>query len=102
MILNSNLKITEVLKEDFIDAVVIGEGEVSFKNLCDCISGNKDLSSVKGIAYRSNGKIQINSPEELIKKLDDILFPAYYLFPDLDRYSSSEVVESYNPGQTSR
>ena len=78
----------EVLKEKFIDAVVIGEGEISFKNLCDCIRNDQNLGSVRGLGYKKNGEIVINPPEKFIANLDELPFPAYHLFPDLSNYSS--------------
>ena len=45
-----------------VDFVLSGEGEESFAALCTCIAENKDLSAVKGLCRRENGKIIISPP----------------------------------------
>lgn len=74
------------LKKTKADAVVIGEGEISTVNLLEALENNKDLSSVKGIAYRNNEKVIITEPQELIKDINSILYPAWDLFP-IDYYT---------------
>lgn len=41
--------------EPYIDALVIGEGVLSFKAIVQCLENGQDYSSVKGIAYRQDG-----------------------------------------------
>ncbi|MDP3065142.1 MAG: radical SAM protein, partial [Methanobacteriaceae archaeon] len=74
------------LQKTKADAIVIGEGEISTVNLLAALENNKDLSSVKGIAYRDNGTVFINEPQELIKDIDSIPHPAWDLFP-MDYYT---------------
>ena len=74
------------LQKTNADAIVIGEGEISTVNLLGALKNNKDLSSVKGIAYRNNGTVFINEPQELIKNIDSIPHPAWDLFP-MDYYT---------------
>jgi len=58
-----------------IDAVVIGEGEVTMKELADYwIRGIGRLEDIRGIATRKYG---IHKPREPIEKLDDLPFPNY-------------------------
>lgn len=74
----------EVLnEEDSLDVVVIGEGE---KTLVDIANNyikneNKDLSNVKGIVYKDNGRIIATEPRPLIENLDTLPFPARHLVP---------------------
>ena len=63
------------------DIACIGEGEITTVEVANCIEQNKELSSVKGIYYRENGKIVVNEMRDPIKDLDSIPFPAYDLFP---------------------
>jgi len=56
-----------------IDIAVVGEGEITFKELLD--NNAKNLKDVNGIVYRNNGNIARNKPRELIKDLDTIPFP---------------------------
>lgn len=65
----------------FIDIVVRGEGErVLLK-----IAQDKDLKRIKGITYRKEGETIINSPQEYVKNLDTIPFPAWEMI-DLKKY----------------
>lgn len=51
-----------LLENEFVDFVLSGEGEESFASLCSCLAENKDISAVKGLCYRENGKIIIAEP----------------------------------------
>lgn len=75
------------LKKTNADAIVIGEGEVSTVSLLAALDNNIDLSSVDGIAYLDDyGELVLTEPQELIKNIDSISFPAWDLFP-IDYYS---------------
>jgi len=64
-----------------VDIACIGEGEITAVEVANHLEQGKDLSSIKGIAYRKNGKIFKNELRAPIKDLDSIPFPAYDLFP---------------------
>ena len=55
-----------------IDYEVIGEGEISIVELLKELRGDKNLSSVKGIAFRNNGEIVFTEPQPLMPTLDDV------------------------------
>lgn len=79
-----------VLKDKNIDFVVIGEGEISFLELCQKIlKGEKNLDDIKGIAFNKNGKIVRTAPREMIANLDDVPLPARDLI-DYHQYLESE------------
>jgi anaerobic magnesium-protoporphyrin IX monomethyl ester cyclase len=61
------------------DIAVIGEGEVTFKELLD--KKLKNLRSIKGLAFPENGNLVFTPPRELIQDLDSIPFPARDLVP---------------------
>lgn len=46
-----------VLENEFVDYVMIGEGEFTFEELIEAIENKCALESVDGIAFRKNGKI---------------------------------------------
>ena len=71
----------EVLKNDFVDIVVCGEGELTMVDLVDAIENNRDLRNVKGIAVKDFK----TEPREIIEDLDSIPFPARHLLP-MDEY----------------
>lgn len=62
-----------------VDAIVIGEGEATFKELLSTLKNGQDLANVKGIAYRSNGEITFTHPRE---KLDLNEIPSPFRFED--------------------
>lgn len=77
-----------VLKEKNIDFVVVGEGEVTFFELCQRIlSGKDDFLDIKGLAFRNRNSESFINPKkrELIHDLNtlDIID---YSFINLDGY----------------
>lgn len=74
-----------VLKNAYVDFAVIGEGEVSFVKLVDALKEGKDVKSVAGIGYKKGKKIFINKRKSYKKNLDELPFPARYLFP-MEKY----------------
>lgn len=73
------------MKKTGVDAVVIGEGELTIVELIDAIANHKPFSHIKGIVYRDGEKIIINERRALIGDIDSIPLPAYHLFP-IDYY----------------
>jgi radical SAM superfamily enzyme YgiQ (UPF0313 family) len=71
------------------DVAVIGEGEKILVNLLKALEKNKDLKKVRGICFKKKGKIIRTLPEERIKNLDELSFPAWHLFP-MDVYLNNE------------
>ena len=70
-----NLAIHEC-KADF---VIIGEGEKTILELSDLLKkGNRNFSSIPGIAYKENNQVQLTEPRSLIDDLDTIPFPAWH------------------------
>jgi len=62
------------------DIIVIAEGEKSFLEICKQYRENKvDLSKIKGIAYRKDGKILKNPPGDFITDVNELPFPARQL-----------------------
>jgi radical SAM superfamily enzyme YgiQ (UPF0313 family) len=76
----------EVLKNPYVDFVVIGEGEQTIVELIDEIkSGKENFSLVKGIGYKHGKQLLFTSPRPFITNLDSLPFPARHLFP-VERY----------------
>ncbi len=69
-----------------IDVVAIGEAEEIITDLIDALINEKNLSNIRGIAYRdSNGRARMTPPAPLISDLDSLPFPARELL-DIDSY----------------
>ncbi len=64
------------------DAVVIGEGEQAAAEILKAYESGSDLRSIKGIAYRQNGRAVLTPKRDLEDDLDKIAFPARDLFPN--------------------
>lgn len=66
---------TKILEQyDYIDYVIIGEGEVSFLELIKCLVNNKEkpVDMIDGIVFRRNGKIIKNNKTKFISNLDEL------------------------------
>ena len=82
----------ESIKNENVDFIIYGEADISFLNLLKAIERNKkDFSDVKGLIWKKNGKVITNPPQELIKNLDILPYPALELFPIHLYRSSSQV-----------
>ncbi len=68
-----------------VDAVVRGEGELTFRELIERLERGKSLKGVLGLSYRNDGGVVNNPPRPLIKNVDDIPIPSYDLLP-MNRY----------------
>jgi len=67
----------EVAKDDDVDIVVYGEGDLQLQKI---VKGNP-LNKIKGIVYKTKaGEIKKNKPMPLIENLDDLPMPAWHLF----------------------
>ncbi len=67
---HASLLSQQVISEDYVDYVVIGEGEETFVELTQALEGKIPIEKVRGIAYKKNNKIITNPERPLIKDLD--------------------------------
>lgn len=72
----------EVIQNECVDMVCIGEGEYVLKDLLDNVL---TCDSVEGIWYKDNGKVIKNNKRELIQDLDSLPFPDWEDY-DLKKY----------------
>ncbi|MBI1745891.1 MAG: radical SAM protein [Acidobacteria bacterium] len=89
------IRTEEVIKNDFCDFVVIGEGEETFLDLVVALERGGNFTSVFGLAFTANGQAQINPPRPSIMDLDALPFPAYHLL-DVEAYFRLEAAR-YTP-----
>ena len=68
------------------DAVCIGDGEEPLSVFLDRFSCGKSASGIKGIWFKENGKIIKNQPGCFNQDLDNLVFPDWDLWQDLDKY----------------
>lgn len=63
-------------EESYVDYIIFGEGEQSFREFMKEFSSCKPkFDKIKGLAYRENGSVNINKKRELIDNLDIIKYP---------------------------
>ncbi|GGI14673.1 B12-binding domain-containing radical SAM protein [Gottfriedia solisilvae] len=62
-----------------VDVVVVGEGEITVKNLIKAIDNGEDFSKISGIGYRDNG---LNIVRPQTEKLDLTTIPSPYRFKE--------------------
>ena len=74
-----------VLKNTYVDIVVLGEGDITIKYLIDKIKEKGDYSDVNGIAYREGERILYTAPRPPIAKLDTLGYPVFDLV-DIEKY----------------
>lgn len=74
----------QVLLNEEIDYVIVGEGEQPLLLLANHIQLGTGLSGVTGLAYREDSNIRMN-PRCLVEDVDSIPFPARHLF-QMDKY----------------
>jgi anaerobic magnesium-protoporphyrin IX monomethyl ester cyclase len=85
----------QMLTQYGADVVVIGEGENTFKELCDAIENNMPLGPIKGIAYKHNGKVILSPPPEPIRNIDDLPIPDYsYAQPFIQQLKMGFIITS--------
>lgn len=92
----------ETLSHQAIDYGVIGEAEESLPQLLDCLVNKQDLSQVKGICYRDEGRINITGPRPPSRDLDQCPFPARHLLPNDRYYSLISKTKNFTAMLTSR
>ncbi|MFD3158851.1 B12-binding domain-containing radical SAM protein (plasmid) [Haloimpatiens sp. FM7330] len=63
----------------WIDAIGVGEGELTIKKLVDILLENKSFNNIKGVVYRKNGQVCFNGKESLIEDLDSLPMLDYSL-----------------------
>ena len=76
-----------VLKEDFVDMVCLGEGEYACLELVNKLEKGEDISDIKNIWLKKNGKIIKNEIRPLIEDLGSLPFP------DRDVFGFKEILE---------
>lgn len=81
----------ESLQESALDLVVVGEGDVTFADICDGLTP----STIPGLYYRDGaGGIHHSGDRPLLPNLDDLPMPAWHLYnaPDYRRRVSRLLV----------
>jgi len=77
----------ETIQNDFVDIIVVGDGEVTFRELVDVLKNGGDKKTVKGIIYKEGDSV-VRTPVRGQFAINTMPCPAYDLV-DVDRYKST-------------
>lgn len=97
-----------VLEDPNLDFIVIGEGELTFRELAlRILAGESAPEEVKGIGFRRNGKPALTPAREETVDLNSLSLPAYDLIDlprywDLPRFGTAYARREYAALSTSR
>lgn len=81
-----------ISKTKRLDVCVLGEGEETIVEVLNSVEENRDLKDVAGIVYKDkHGKIIRTTARKRIRKIDEIPWPAWQLFPMKNYYEHSMV-----------
>ncbi|MHC4677088.1 MAG: B12-binding domain-containing radical SAM protein [Planctomycetota bacterium] len=75
----------------FVDFAVRGEAEHSFLELVKAVERGGPYGDIKGLSFRTNGRIRHNPPAEFIQDLDSLPYPARDLLLNKDSYTSEDM-----------
>ncbi len=76
------------LKRSRADAVVVGEGEITLRELCAVLEkGIARFENIDGLVWRdSGGQVRRNAPRALIADIDELPFPAWERLESMPLY----------------
>jgi len=70
----------EVINEEYIDIICVGEGEEALVELLNNMESGSDIHSIRNLWFKSNSRIIKNGPRQLAEDLDLLPFPDRELF----------------------
>lgn len=76
----------DVLRQDCVNFVVRGEGEITLLELVQALAGERELSDVLGLGYKEGGEVRLNPMRPLIEDLDTLPFPDKDLYYNVMPY----------------
>ncbi len=82
-----------LLSNTQVDIAVLGEGDRKIVEILKVLDSKRDLSEVRGVAYKENGRIVNTGVGEAVPDLDEIGFPDWNIF-NLDKYRKYEKVNA--------
>lgn len=76
----------DVLKEDYVDFVIVNEGEVTAQAFDHELRNGRNWGKVLGLAWKDDrGQVHVNAERPFIQNLDDF-YPRWDLLPDIEAY----------------
>jgi radical SAM superfamily enzyme YgiQ (UPF0313 family) len=84
--------VEETLRSDYVDIVVSGYGEVTFKELVDALVQGRSLSGIEGISYKDAGRV-VHNPKREIPTMAQMP-PLPYHLVDTQAYIKKDTLQS--------
>jgi len=78
---HATLEPEEILREEGVDVVCIGEGEGALVDLCNALEADKDTKKIPNLWFRDNGKV-IKNTLRRFEDLDQLPTPDWSIFDD--------------------
>jgi anaerobic magnesium-protoporphyrin IX monomethyl ester cyclase len=69
----------ELIEEPAVDAVVLGEGELTFREMIEALDRRGSFAGVAGVCWKPNGKAVWNGPRAPVQDLDRLPWPDHAL-----------------------
>ncbi len=79
------------LRKAGADIAVLGEGDITIKEVARALDMKKDLGTIEGIAFTREGEICKTPPRKRIRDLDALPYPAWDIFP-IETYINQKVL----------
>lgn len=77
------------IKENSIDIVCLGEGEMALPELCDRVRQGKDFRDIAGLWVKDKGKVYKNNPSKL-QDINDLPHPDFSIFDEQIFYKAMQ------------
>ena len=74
----------ETVREDFVDAVVRGQGELTLVEIAERLRNGLSYDSVKGVSHRPHGQV-LHNPDRPVERVERVPTPAFQM-ADFDAY----------------
>lgn len=75
----------EVLAEEYVDMICIGEGEEALVELCEKMQKRQDFTDVGGIWFKKNGTI-LKNPRRRLVDIKNLPFPDFSIYEENRMY----------------
>ncbi len=56
----------QLLAKDYVDYVVVGQGEIPFQKMISALLNNEPVSAIKAVGSKQNGQFTINPPDKFM------------------------------------
>jgi len=87
---------------EYVDVIVVGEGENTLPELVTALEEDRDLGGVAGLIYRKQGQQISTQPRQLLPDLDESPFPARHLTDPYRKEYFFQFWTSPTPVETAR